>query len=48
MIDNLKRIYKTFHPRENALFVEIDDSYLKDIDSFIAIVKRGREKNDKI
>jgi len=25
--ESLKRVYKSFHPRENALFVEVDDRY---------------------
>jgi integrase/recombinase XerD len=27
-VDNLKRIYKTYHPRENGLWKEIDQDYL--------------------
>ncbi len=31
---NLRRTYKSHHPRENEMFVEIDDKYLKRLNEF--------------
>ena len=42
MIDNMKRIYKSFHPRENEYYQEITEEYLSNIDQMIADVKRAR------
>ena len=33
MIDKLKKVYKSYHPRENNLFDEINEKYLGDISS---------------
>jgi hypothetical protein len=44
MIDNLKRIYKTFHPRENALYEEIDEAYLADIEALKKVVEAHRAR----
>jgi integrase/recombinase XerC len=32
MMDKLKKVYKSYHPRENTLYDEVDDKYLADID----------------
>jgi site-specific recombinase XerD len=34
MLDNLRKQYKSFHPKENNLFTEIDEDYLKNIEIF--------------
>ena len=44
MIDNLKRIYKTYHPRENSLYEEVDAQYLADIEALKEVVKKHRER----
>jgi integrase/recombinase XerD len=44
MIDNLKRIYKTYHPRENALYEEVDEKYRADIEALKEVVARHRER----
>ena len=33
LYENLKRIYKTYHPRENEYYKEIDPAYLKALES---------------
>ena len=33
--ENLKRIYKQYHPRENSLYEEVNAEYLKDVDKLI-------------
>jgi len=35
MLDNLRKQYKMFHPRENNLFTEVDEKYLRDINFLI-------------
>ena len=44
MIDNLKRIYKTYHPRENNLYEEVDEQYLADIEALKEVVRKHRER----
>lgn len=34
LLDNLKKIYKTYHPRENEYFKEVDSEYMKRIEDF--------------
>jgi site-specific recombinase XerD len=46
LLDNLKKIYKTYHPRENEYFKEVDLEYMKRIEDFERLLKRrlsGRE-----
>jgi integrase/recombinase XerD len=31
LYENMKRIYKTYHPRENEYFREVDDAYMKEL-----------------
>jgi integrase/recombinase XerD len=45
LYENLKRIYRTFHPRENEYFREVDGEYLKRLNRFYEYLK-SREKND--
>ena len=43
--DYLRRAYKQFHPRENELFVEVDEKYLNEVDSLISFIsKRSRKE----
>lgn len=44
MIDNLKRIYKSFHPRENAFYEDIDDAYLADLAALKQVVEKHRAR----
>jgi site-specific recombinase XerD len=44
MIESLKRIYKTYHPRENAYYEEINDEYLKGITMLEEELSRGTEQ----
>jgi integrase/recombinase XerD len=45
LYDNLKRIYRRYHPRENELLREVDEAYLKRLNGFYEYLK-SREKND--
>lgn len=47
MIESLKRVYKTYHPRENRYFEEIDEEYLKSLDELKKEVLKRRETNRK-
>ncbi|HPN13389.1 MAG TPA: tyrosine-type recombinase/integrase [Spirochaetota bacterium] len=47
MIESLKRVYKTYHPRENEYFEEIDEEYLKALDALKREVEKRRETNKK-
>jgi site-specific recombinase XerD len=38
--DNLKKIYKTYHPRENKYFKEVDSEYMNRIEEFERLLKR--------
>ena len=43
LYDNMKRIYRTYHPRENELFREVDDEYRKRLETFrAALTKQHR------
>ena len=42
MIDNMKRIYKQYHPRENAFYHEISEEYLNNVEQLIKEIKRAR------
>lgn len=46
LFDNLKNIYKTYHPRENEFYREIDEEYLKRLSRFekkLLKLNKGRE-----
>jgi site-specific recombinase XerD len=47
MLDNLKKAYKSAHPRENKYYDEIDEEYLKNIDALIKEIKRREEINKR-
>jgi integrase/recombinase XerD len=40
LLDNLKKIYKTYHPRENEYFKEVDLEYMKRIEHFEKRLKK--------
>jgi site-specific recombinase XerD len=44
-MENLKRVYRSYHPRENMYSEEIDGKYLEDVSRLMEEVIRGREKN---
>jgi site-specific recombinase XerD len=45
--ENIKRIYKSYHPRENIYFKEVDEKYLNRIMAFKEEVSKKREMNQK-
>jgi hypothetical protein len=36
----MKRIYKSFHPRENQLFAEVDESYRARVEALAQEIER--------
>jgi integrase/recombinase XerD len=46
LFDNLKRIYRSFHPRENEYYKEIDDVYLKQLDLFEERLRERLKKRE--
>lgn len=46
LLDNLKKIYKTYHPRENEYFKEVDMEYMKRIEHFEKLLKRRLSGRD--
>lgn len=44
-VEELKRSYRTFHPRENQLYEEIDDEYMKRIEALERRIIEGRQKH---
>lgn len=47
LFENLKRIYKSFHPRENALYREIDEDYQARIQRFLKRLEDPRRPSNK-
>jgi integrase/recombinase XerD len=47
LFENLKRIYKSFHPRENALYRDLDDDYLVRIQRLSARLENPRRPSNK-
>lgn len=46
LLDNLKKIYKSYHPRENEYFKEVDLEYMKRIEYFEKLLKRRLSNRD--
>ena len=42
LLENLKRIYRRYHPRENELFREVDPDYLARVDRLVARLEDPR------
>jgi len=45
--ENLRRTYKSHHPRENEMFVEIDENYLKRLNEFKEQLEKQKEVREK-
>lgn len=45
--DNLKKIYRSYHPRENEYYEEIDEKYQKEIEELKERIEKQREKKQK-
>jgi site-specific recombinase XerC len=43
LVESMKRVYRTFHPRENAYFKDMTDDYVLRLDSFLDELKRVKE-----
>jgi integrase/recombinase XerD len=46
MYNSIKRVYKSFHPRENLYYEEITDEYLESLDKLANDVKKSRGIKD--
>lgn len=42
MYESIKRVYKSFHPRENLYYEEVTEEYLKSLDKLANDIKRAR------
>jgi integrase/recombinase XerC len=47
MMENLKKAYRSAHPRENMYYEEIDDKYLNDINNLKQEIEKSRAKNER-
>ncbi len=47
LVENIKRIYKTYAPRENEYYREIDENYLERLESFRQELIEQNRLNDK-
>lgn len=47
LYENLKKIYKSFHPRENEYYKEVDEDYLARIETFSKELKKQKAKSRK-
>lgn len=48
MTGSLKKVYKSYHPRENNSFKEVDDEYLERIESFETALKGKKRKRNSL
>jgi site-specific recombinase XerD len=46
-IESLRKLYRRFHPRENRLYVEVDDAYLAAIESLKREIALRRVTNER-
>lgn len=44
LIENMKRVYKSYHPRENQYFKEVDEDYLRALENLKGHILRIRRK----
>ncbi|OHD63881.1 MAG: hypothetical protein A2176_09920 [Spirochaetes bacterium RBG_13_51_14] len=47
MMENLKKAYKSAHPRENKYYEEIDEEYLRHVDKLKAEIEKRRQINTR-
>jgi integrase/recombinase XerD len=47
LFENLKRIYRTYHPRENALYREVDEEYRGRVARLVARLEDPRRPSNK-
>ena len=47
MIEHLKKVYKSFHPRENKHYEEVDEEYLDNIEKMKQEILRRRQINKR-
>jgi site-specific recombinase XerC len=45
--ENIRRVYKSFHPRENSYFREVDEVYLERLQRFKAVLSKQKEISKK-
>src|SRR4030042_4211266 len=44
LLENIKRVYKTYHPRENKLYEELTEEYLKEVEKLKQTVEKSAGK----
>jgi integrase/recombinase XerD len=47
MIDSLKKVYKTFHPRENEYYEEISPEYLSRLEAFRVYAEKSKKITER-
>ena len=47
MYESLKRIYKSYHPRENELYEDVDDEYLKKLNNLETLILEQKKKRER-
>ncbi len=47
LLENLKRIYRRFHPRENELYREVDPEYLARVQHLVARLEDPRRPSNR-
>lgn len=44
-VDNIKAVYRTYHPRENEYYRDVDDKYIEEVMLLKKQIIKGRKKN---
>jgi integrase/recombinase XerD len=44
VVENLKRVYRRYHPRENRLYREVDDAYCEAVAALVRRVRKGAKQ----
>lgn len=47
LTESMKRIYKSYHPRENRFFEKLDNSYLKELEELESSIHKQKEVRDR-
>jgi integrase/recombinase XerD len=46
-VDNIKAVYRTYHPRENEFYKEVDEQYLAELKELAARLEWGRKASEQ-
>ena len=47
-LEGIKRVYKSYHPRENRLYLEVDEKYLQDVNALQTELAEKKKEGGKI